>query len=99
MPVTQKRRRLIMPTVAEDRRITAAALADPDNPPLTDEQLDEMVPLKILLGGPKSPNKKLLVSIRYSREVVSYFRSGGPGWQTRMDGVLRRYVARRSKDA
>ena len=99
MPVKQKRRRLIMPTLAEDRRITAAAIADPDCPPLTDQQLAEMVPLKTLLGRPKSPNKKLLVSIRYSPEVVSYFRSTGAGWQSRMDGVLRRYVARRTRSA
>lgn len=90
MPAKTTRRRLIMPTLAEDRRITAAALADPDCPPLTDAQLAEMVPLKTFLGRPKSPNRKLLLSIRYSPEVVRYFKSTGPGWQTRIDGVLRR---------
>jgi uncharacterized protein (DUF4415 family) len=87
-----------MPTPAEDRAITAAAKADPDAQPLTLAQLRAMVPLKTLLGRPKSPNRKLLLAIRYSPEVVTYFRSTGPGWQTRMDGVLKRYVARQRSD-
>jgi uncharacterized protein (DUF4415 family) len=48
-------------------------------------------------------NKKQLVSVRYSPEVLAYFRSTGEGWQARMDGVLREYVdkhkVRRPKDA
>ena len=83
-----------MPTPSEDRAITAAARSDPDAQPLTPAQLRAMVPLRTLVGRPKSPNRKLLLAIRYSPEVVAYFRSTGPGWQTRMDGVLRRYVAR-----
>ena len=94
MPVNPKRREFILPTLEEDRAITAAAMSDPDCPPLTNEEIAEMVPLKSFLGRPKSPNKKLLLAIRYSPEVVTYFRSTGPGWQTRMDGVLKRYVAR-----
>jgi len=37
---------------------------------------------------PKSATKKLLVSVRYSPEVLEYFKSTGEGWQARMDGVL-----------
>jgi uncharacterized protein (DUF4415 family) len=97
MPAKVRVGRFILPTLEEDRAITAAALADPDCPPLTDDQIARMVPLKTFLGRPRSPNKKLLLSIRYSPQVVKYFRSTGPGWQTRMDGVLRRYVARQTK--
>ncbi len=43
--------------------------------------------------------QKLLVSVRYSPEVVAYFKSTGEGWQSRMDGVLRDYVARHSRSA
>lgn len=89
-----RRPAVIMPTVAEDRIITAAAKADPDAKPLTPKQLQAMVPLKALRGRPKSANKKLLVSVRYSQEVVAYFKSTGEGWQSRMDGVLQQYVAR-----
>ena len=88
-----------MPTVAEDKAITAAARADPDAQPLTPRQLQAMVPLKSLRGRPKSDTKKLLVSVRYSPEVVAYFRSTGEGWQSRMDGVLQQYVARHSRRA
>lgn len=58
-----------------------------------------MVPLRSLRGRPKSENKKLLVSVRYSPEVVAYFKSTGDGWQSRMDGVLRQYVAHHSRSA
>ena len=88
-----------MPSPREDRAITAAAKADPDAQPLTPRQLKAMVPIRALLGRPKSANKKLLVSVRYSPEVVRYFRSTGSGWQSRMDGVLRQYVARHSRTA
>lgn len=78
-----------MPTEAEDRKIRRAARADPDAQPLTDEQLEAMVPIKAVRGRQKSENKKLLVSVRYSPEVLSYFRSTDEGWQSRMDGVFR----------
>jgi uncharacterized protein (DUF4415 family) len=35
----------------------------------------------------------LLVSVRYSPEVLSYFKATGYGWQTRMDEALREYVS------
>ena len=94
-----KRLPVVMPTVAQDKAITAAARADPDAQPLTPRQLQAMVPLKSLRGRPKSDTKKLLVSVRYSPEVVAYFRSTGEGWQSRMDGVLQQYVARHSRRA
>lgn len=99
MSKVSKRLALAMPTVEEDRAITAAAKADPDAQPLTPRQLKAMVPLKALRGRPKSEHKKLLVSVRYSPEVLAYFKSTGEGWQSRMDGVLQQYVARHSKRA
>ena len=92
-----KRPSVAMPTTAEDKAITAAAKTDPDAQPLTPKQLKAMVPMRALRGRPKSENKKLLVSVRYSPEVVAYFKSTGEGWQSRMDGVLREYVERRSR--
>lgn len=91
------RMKIRMPTAAEDRRITAAARSDPDAQPLTTAQLKAMVPMRTLRGRPKSENPKLLVSVRYSPEVIAWFRATGPGWQGRMDGVLRAYVERRSR--
>lgn len=94
MSKTPKRPRIVLPTEAEDEAIQAAALADPDAQPLTDAQLQSMVPLKSLRGRPKSERPKQSVTIRYSPEVIEYFRATGEGWQSRMDEVLRKYVAR-----
>lgn len=94
---SSKSRKIHMPSEAEDRRIMAAAKKDPDAQPLTEKQLKAMVPMKLLRGRPKSENKKLLVSVRYSQEVIEYFRDTGEGWQARMDEVLRKYVARHRK--
>ena len=94
-----KRPTVLLPTVEEDKAITAAARHDPDAQPLTPKQLKAMVPIRALRGRPKSEKKKLLVSVRYSPEVVAYFKSTGEGWQSRMDGVLRKYVTRHSQSA
>jgi uncharacterized protein (DUF4415 family) len=88
-----------MPTAEEDKAITAAAKSDPDAQPLTPKQLKAMVPIRVLRGRPRSENKKLLVSVRYSPEVIAYFKSTGEGWQSRMDAVLRKYVTRHSSNA
>lgn len=97
MSKTSKRPAVLMPSASEDKAITAAARKDPDARPLTPKQLKAMVPLRGVRGRPKSANKNLLVSIRYSPEVVAYFKSMGEGWQSAMDDVLRRYVARHSR--
>lgn len=99
MSKASKRPSVAMPTVAEDRTITAAAKADPDAQPLTPKQLKAMVPIGALRGRPKSANPKQLVSVRYSPEVLAYFKSTGEGWQSRMDGVLREYVTRHQRRA
>ena len=99
MSKATKRPAVRMPTVEQDRRIAAAAKSDPDALPLTPRQLRAMVPMRALRGRPKSDRKKLLISVRYSPEVVAYFKSTGEGWQSRMDGVLRKYVERQSRSA
>ena len=96
MSKISKRPTVRMPSAEEDKAITAAARSDPDAQPLTPKQMKAMVPLRTLRGRPKSENKKLLVSVRYSPEVVAYFKSTGEGWQSRMDSVLRKYVSRHS---
>jgi uncharacterized protein (DUF4415 family) len=82
-----------MPSPEEDRAITKAAKADPDAQPLTPKQMHSMVPMRSLRGRPKSASPKQLVSMRYSPEVLAYFRSTGEGWQSLIDRVLREYVS------
>jgi uncharacterized protein (DUF4415 family) len=99
MSKVSKRPVVVMPTAKEDKAITAAAKSDPDAQPLTPKQLKAMIPMRALRGRPKSERKKLLVSVRYSPDVVAYFKSTGEGWQSRMDSVLRQYVVRHSRRA
>jgi len=96
MSKTTPKRVIRMPSVAENAKIVAAAKTDPDAKPLTKAQLKAMVPLKSVRGRPKQASTKLLVSVRYSPEVVEYFRSTGEGWQARMDGVLREYIGKQA---
>ncbi len=97
MSKISRRPAIVPPTQEEDTAIVAAARSDPDAQPLTDEQLAAMVPLRSLRGRPKSDSRKLLVSVRYSPEVVSLFKATGEGWRSRMDSVLREYVERHSR--
>ena len=97
MSKTSKCPSVTLPSIQEDRAITAAAKADPDAQPLTPGQLKSMVPMKTLRGRPKSTRTKQLVSVRYSPEVLAYFKATGEGWQSRMDRVLRDYVLRHSR--
>jgi uncharacterized protein (DUF4415 family) len=83
-----------------------APIDDPDNPELTDEDIERMVAVEDLpadlqaiilkafprtrLRGRQKAPKKIPVSIRLSPEVVEHFKAGGPGWQRRIDEALKR---------
>jgi uncharacterized protein (DUF4415 family) len=96
MSKTSKRPAIRVPSLKEDKLIRAAAKSDPDAQPLTAKQMKAMQAVRSV-GRPKSPSRKLLVSVRYSPEVVTFFKSTGEGWQSRMDSVLREYVSRHSR--
>ena len=96
MSKISKRLAIVMPSPEEDAAITRAAKADPDAQPLTAKQLRVMVPMRALRGRPRSPKTKQLVSIRYSPEVLAYFKSTGEGWHTLIDKILREYVTEHS---
>lgn len=74
---------------------------DEDNPEWTEEDFKrakpahEMLPPEILAAFPRTRGaqaaaKKVPVSIRLSPQVVDYFKSQGPGWQSRIDEVLKK---------
>lgn len=91
-------------TDKEEAEIQKMIASDPDNPELTDEQIANMKPFREAFpdlaksmdreiakrGRPPIANPKLPVTIRLDREVVEKFRSTGPGWQSRMNEVLKR---------
>ena len=86
-----------MPSRTANAAIIKAAKSDPDAQPLTNAQLKAMVPMRAVRGRPKSQTSKQLLSVRYSQEVIEYFKATGDGWQARMDGVLKAYVSRHSR--
>ena len=66
--------------------VEAAAQADHDAPPLDDEfwrRARVAVP-------PRMPKRHQ--GIRLDAEVLDWFKARGPGWQTRMNAVLKSYV-------
>lgn len=56
------------------------------------DELRKAVAARRARGPNKQPTKEQ-VSVRYSPEVLAYFRATGTGWQTRMDEALREYVS------
>lgn len=56
------------------------------------DELRKVVATRRARGPNKRPTKEQ-VAVRYSPEVLAYFRATGTGWQTRMDEALREYVS------
>ncbi|WP_341989199.1 BrnA antitoxin family protein [Azorhizobium sp. AG788] len=52
--------------------------------------LEEIAGQPVRRGRPPSRSPKQAVSLRLSPDVLEYFRSAGPGWQTRIDEALRK---------
>lgn len=69
-----------------DAEIEKAAQSDSDNPLWTDEMFEAAV-LQI-------PNKKIPIHIYLDKEVVTWFKSRGKGYQTRINSVLKTYVSK-----
>jgi uncharacterized protein (DUF4415 family) len=57
------------------------------------DELRNVISARRTRGPNKHPTKEQ-VAVRYSPEVLAYFRATGAGWQTRMDEALREYVAK-----
>ena len=47
--------------------------------------------------GPQLSPTKQLVSVRYSPEVLAFFKASGAGWQSRMDDAFKQWVSSHSK--
>ena len=74
-----------------------------DNPEWTKEHFAQAVPfdqafpdlaekMRRARGQQKAPTKAS-TTIRLSRDVLDYFRAGGAGWQSRIDDVLKDWMA------
>lgn len=47
-------------------------------------------------GRPLSPSTKQQVAIRFDRDVLTALRATGPGWQTRVNDVMREWVRKQA---
>ncbi len=76
-----------------------------DNPELTKADMAEMRPFAEAFPelaaklrkarGPQNEPTKISTTIRLSQDVIGFFKSGGSGWQSRIDEALREWVATR----
>jgi uncharacterized protein (DUF4415 family) len=71
-----------------DKQIAAAVRRDPDAVPLDFNWSDAVVVV---------PPKKQAISIRVDEDVLGFFKREGPGYQRRINAVLRSYVQQKRK--
>lgn len=67
-----------------DAEIERNARADEDNPVWTDDMLAR--------AEKRIARSRVAISIRVDAEVLEAFQAAGPGYQSRMNDVLRTYV-------
>lgn len=66
---------------------------DQDERPLTkEEMLKGVAAYRKKRGRPAGSGTKEQVALRIDRDVLSAFRSHGPGWQTRMNDALKDWL-------
>ncbi len=82
----------VIPTVAQDKAIKAAARRDPDAKPLTDAQWKAAKPT-VRMGRPPKAAPKEAVKLRLDPDVLAVLRATGAGWQTRVNTILRERFA------
>ncbi|WP_162683254.1 BrnA antitoxin family protein [Rhodobacteraceae bacterium DSL-40] len=82
-------RKAILPSEEEDRKITRAAEADPDNPPLDDETLGRLAHAR--RGRPALPEaqKRKRVNVMLDADVAAALRAAGGNASARINRLLR----------
>jgi uncharacterized protein (DUF4415 family) len=89
----QKAQQAIMPTPEEDAEITAAALSDPDSQPIGEGEMANFKPARRPRGRPVQEITKVPTTMRLDSDIVDSFKATGAGWQTRVNGALRLFLA------
>ena len=93
-----------MRTRKKPRQIAQKDWDDVDSPPLSDQELASMRPLRQAFPdlaeyaakrkrgqrGPQKAPTKRPVTIRIDPDVLDTYKATGPGWQSRMNEALRR---------
>lgn len=98
--------------MTENKRIFGSDLAKVDAREIQPDEYDEVPEMSaewferaevrngdrvIRRGRPKSAAPKEHINIRLSARVVEYFKSTGPGWQSRIDAALLEWVEARRR--
>jgi len=78
----------------DETEIDEAAYAE--IPELSDEWFEKAVlhrgGVPVRRGRPQSESPKQQVTLRLDADVLDTFRSGGPGWQSRINATLRKAI-------
>jgi uncharacterized protein (DUF4415 family) len=70
---------------------------DEDDRPASAEALQRaLADLPRKRGRPLSSSTKQQVAIRFDRDVLAALRATGPGWQTRVNDVMRDWVSKQA---
>lgn len=89
MPKHSTKRVFEVPTQAQDAAIARGIAADPDTYEVPGEQIAAMR----RPGRPRAAIKRPMLSMRTDPDVLAALRASGPGWQTRVNALLREAVA------
>ena len=74
------------------RRVDATTAADIEHQAQEDEAPDEWCEEAAVAG---LPSRKTAVNIRLDQDILDFFKRTGPGYQTRINAVLRTFVEHR----
>jgi uncharacterized protein (DUF4415 family) len=90
---------LVKVDATTDDEIARQIAGDADTAPeLTDDWFDKAdlhygaTLLRRGRGRPRQGAPKRLVSLRLDQDVIERFRAQGPGWQSRINGALRKHL-------
>lgn len=81
----------IIPTPEEDAEIVAGIKADPDTYEVPTHEFAQM---RLLRGRPPVARPKAALTMRVDADVLDALRASGPGWQTRVNELLKNAVKR-----
>lgn len=79
----------VLPTPEEEAAIAAGIAADPDTCEATPQELASLRPLAARRGRPPLAQKRPTLNMRVDADVLAAFKATGPGWQTRINALLR----------
>ena len=83
--------------MSPSKEYSEPAWADPDDAPdlSTPEWAKKLAETPVKRGRPRASKPKISTTLRLDPDIMSAFRAGGEGWQTRINAALREWLARR----